>query len=175
MMMKKTLIAMAILGSTAFISSVQAVDGTINFTGNITDAACTITPTTATQTVNLGTVSDKAFTANSGSASATRFGITLSACPAAMKTAKVKFSGATDKINNNLLAITPGTGVATGVAIGFYEEDNTFIPINTESASKTLSATANTTFNFVAKYVATSTTMTAGAANAVGEFTIAYN
>ncbi|NIF20388.1 fimbrial protein [Pantoea sp. Acro-835] len=172
--MKKTLIAMAILGSTAFISSVQAADGTINFTGNITEDACTITASTVKQTIALGTISNKAFSAT-GSSSPTRFGITLSACPASMTTAKVKFGGNGDKDEPKLLAITTGQDAATGVAIGFYEESGKFLPINAESASKALSDSADTTFNFVTKYVATTKTMTAGEANAVANFTIVYN
>ncbi|UJD79349.1 type 1 fimbrial protein [Serratia rubidaea] len=175
-MMNKTLIAMAILGSAAFISAAQAADGTINFTGNITDAACTVTPASASQTVALGTVNSGAFAAAGDTASPTKFGITLTSCPATVTTASVKFDGPTDAANSNLLALTSATGVATGVGVGIYEENaTTLIPVSSTSVSKTLSTTTDTTFNFIAKYVATAAAVTAGPANAVSDFTISYN
>lgn len=174
--MKNNLIATVLLAGFAFTGLVNAADGTINFTGNITDAACTITPSTANQVVSLGTVSSSAFTSAGSTASPTRFKIVLTACPVTVTSATVKFDGPADTANSSLLALTSATGVATGVAVGLYENDaTTQVVLGSASASQALSATSNTTFEFVAKYVATNTSVIAGSANAVSDFTVSYN
>lgn len=170
--MKKNLIAVALLAASGFAN---AADGTLNFTGSVTDTACTVTPASATQTVALGQVNSKTLATAGASAGATTFSITVSSCPAAAVSAKVKFGGAVNAANPALLALTPGGGVATGVGIGLYESDNTtLITLGSESASKALSSTVPTTLNYIAKYVATGTAV-AGTANATSDFTIIYN
>ena len=174
--MSKKLLVIALLASSAFASVIQAADGTINFTGKITDTACTINPTSKSQIVNLGSVSAGAFTAAGSTAAPTRFGITLTNCPAAATTASLKFDGPANSSNSSLLALTTGAGVATGVGIGIYEGDSsTLIPVSSASATKNVVAGTDTTFEFVAKYVATASTVTSGAANAVSNFTVSYN
>ncbi|UZE26231.1 fimbrial protein [Pseudomonas sp. B21-056] len=173
--MKKTLIAVTLLAGAGVAGLANAADGKINFTGTVTSAACTITPATATQSVALGTVNTSALATVGSVASPTKFSIVLSSCPVAVTSATVKFDGPTDATNKNLLALTAGTGVATGVGVGLYESDaTTQIAVGSPSASKPLSASADTTFQFVAKYMATGT-VAAGTANAVSDFTVSYN
>lgn len=153
-----------------------AADGTINFTGTITDATCKVTPGSANQTVALGTVSSSSFTSAGSQSSPTKFSIVLTQCPASAASARIKFDGPADATNSNLVALTSGTGVATGVGVGIYESNGTTqIPVATASASKTLSTSSDTTFSFIAKYVSTTATVTAGTANAVSNFTVTYN
>lgn len=174
MKIKHALIGLTAL--TALQGVAQAADGTINFTGTITDVACTVDTNSASQTVNLGTVSSKAFTSSGSSAAPTRFGITLTNCPEAAANASVKFSGPANSANTSIIALTSGSDVATGVGVGIYEEDaSTLIPLGTTSASKALSSTENTTLNFIAKYVATAASVGTGVANATSDFTIVYN
>lgn len=174
--MKKRLIAIALLTGSAFTGVANAADGTINFTGNITDAACTVSASTATQTVAMGTVSSGSMTTVGASSAPTRFNITLSACPATATSAAIKFDGPSDTMNSSLLALTNVPGVATGVAIGLYEADSsTLIPVGSASAKHTLTATGNNTFDYYAKYVSTNTTIVAGTASAVSNFTVVYN
>lgn len=173
--MNKKLIALAIISGSAFASVAHAADGTINFTGNILDAACTVSSATKNQTVPLGDVSRTAFAAVGDTAAPTHFSIVLQNCPATVTNASVKFDGPIDAANSNLLALTPATGIATGVGIGIYEQDaSTLIPIATDSASKVLTTTADTQFDFIAKYVATSAAVTMGPADAATNFTITY-
>jgi major type 1 subunit fimbrin (pilin) len=173
--MNKKIIVLAILAGSAFTSVAQAADGTVNFTGTITDTACTVSTATKNQTVDLGNVSKTAFAAAGDTAAPTKFSIVLQNCPTTVTNASVKFDGPIDSANSNLLALTAGTGIAQGVAVGIYEQDaSTLIPIATASASKALSSTADTTFDFIAKYVATSATVVQGPANAATNFTISY-
>jgi len=173
--MNMKIIVLAILAGSAFVSVAQAADGTINFTGSITDTACTVSTDTKNQTVNLGKVSKTAFAAAGDVAAPTKFDIVLEECPATVTNASVKFDGPIDPANSNLLALTAGTGIATGVGVGIYEQNaSTIIPIATNSASKTLSSTADNKFEFIAKYVATAAAVTQGPANAATNFTISY-
>lgn len=171
--MKKHIIAAAISLPLAF--SAAAADGTINFTGNITDAACTVNASSSSQTVNLGTISSKTFSDAGVAASPVLFSIVLESCPESVSTASVTFDGVINTTNSNLLALSSGS-TATGIGVGIYESDSsTLIPMTTHSAAKTLSSTDSNTLNFVAKYVATSSAVTAGSANAATDFTIVYN
>ncbi len=174
--MKKSLIAAALLTGSAFASMANAADGTINFTGNIIDVACNITASTATQTVAMGTVVSSSLNTVGATSAPTRFKIELTGCPATVTRATIKFDGQANPDDPNLLVLTSAAGVATGVGIGLYEQDSTtMLPIGTPSASKTLSTADSTTFEFIAKYVATNATVVAGSANAVSDFTVAYN
>ena len=173
--MNKKLIVCTLLACSAFSALSHAADGTINFTGTITDAACTVTPGTANQTVTMGTVSSTALANVGDTAAPTRFDIVLTNCPATATSAVVKFDGPTDGNNSSLIALTSGAGTAEGVAIGVYEGDAaTLIPVGSRSVSKPLSPVADTTFNFFAKYVATAPVV-AGSGNAVSDFTVIYN
>ncbi|QJI40171.1 fimbrial protein [Pseudomonas sp. ADAK2] len=173
--MKKSLIAVALLTGCAFAGMANAYDGTINFIGNITDAACTVTANTANQTVTLGKVQSTALPSVGATAAPTLFSIVLANCPAAVTGAYIKFDGPADTLNSKLLALTSGTGVATGVAIGLYEQDSsTQIPVG-GSANPHGITPPDATYNFIAKYVATKAAVTAGPANAVTNFTIIYN
>ncbi|WBF47666.1 fimbrial protein [Serratia rubidaea] len=173
--MSKKLIAIAILAGSAFASVAQAADGTINFIGTITADACTVDAGSKNQDVQLGTISSSSFAGAGSAAGAERFSVTLQACPASATSASVVFDGQTVAANSSLLALTPG-GEATGVGVGIYEEDSvTLIPIGSRSTSKPLSTTTPTTFNYIAKYVATAATVGDGSANAVSNFTISYN
>jgi|SRR5471030_570390 len=174
--MNNKLIALAIVTGSAFASVAHAYDGTINFTGRIIDSACTVSTLTKDQKVDLGEVVRTSFSAVGDTASPTTFDIVLQSCPPSVTNASVKFDGPTDPDNSTLLRLTAGTGIANGVGIGIYEQDaTTLIPIATSSASKSLSATDDTTFNFVAKYVATAAAVTPGPAAAATNFTIVYN
>jgi major type 1 subunit fimbrin (pilin) len=73
----KKLIVCTLLACSAFSALSHAADGTINFTGTITDAACTVTPGTANQTVTMGTVSSTALANVGDTAAPTRFDIVL--------------------------------------------------------------------------------------------------
>lgn len=174
--MKNKLIALSVISSIAMLSSAFAKDGTINFTGNILDEACIVETESASQTVNLGNVSVNAFGAAGDTAAPTAFSINLKDCPASVTKAAVKFDGSRDAQNTNLLKLS-ATSTATGVGIGIYESDSTTsIPLQMASVQQSIdSANPVNTLNFVAKYVSTAGTVTAGSANGVTDFTIVYN
>lgn len=159
-------------------TAVYAADGQIQFQGNILDDACTVDPNMGSpKTVVLGDVHKTAFSAVGSTAAPTRFSIVLTDCPSSVAGAAVKFDGPSDLINPDLLRLAVGS-IATNVAVAIYESDSsTLIPIATASKDFTLDTDpgATNTLEFIAKYMATSTGVTAGSANATTDFTIVYN
>lgn len=173
--MKKISFLNALAVITFITSNVAyAADGTINFTGNILDTACTVNTSTSTQTVNLGDIARSTFSSAGSVASPTAFNIILENCPASVNSASVRFGGTTNPDNSSLLSLSSGQ-TATGVGVALFEGDgSTQIPLSTPSNQIVLDPAAANTLKFVAKYMATSNTVTAGSANATTDFTITY-
>jgi len=178
--MKKSIIALSLMASYMLASAANAADGTINFTGSIISSACTVNTASASQTVNLGNVNSTAFGSTVGTtAAATQFSINLTNCPSSVTSASVKFDGTENATNSSILALSSGE-TATGVGVALYEADgSTVLPLQTASNSITIptasSGTSSATLNFVAKYMSTASSVTAGTADATTEFTIVYN
>lgn len=173
--MKIKFTAAAIASAALLFNIAQAADGTINFTGNITDQACTVDTASANQTVNLGNVSAKAFAAAGDVAAPTKFSINLTNCPQTVTQARVKFDGTTNSTNQTILALSSGQ-TATNVGVALYEADSTTqIPVASASASQTITTVGPNVLNFVAKYMATTASVGTGTANAVTNFTVNYN
>jgi len=138
------------VSAAAFSSVVSAADGTINFTGNITSAACKVDTNSASQTVALGNVSSSAFGAAGTTAAPTTFSINLTNCPTTVTSASTKFDGPANGTNPSLVALSSGQ-TATGVGVAIYENDSsTLIPVGKASAPKAISTTGPNTLNFVA-------------------------
>jgi len=176
--MKKNVIAVAFATLAALsASSVFAADGTVNFTGEIIDEACTVDiGTSDALTVNLGKVAKSSFSAAGDDASTTKFTMTLKDCPAAITAAQVKFDGTNDATDSSLLALTDETGVATGVAIALMTADKADLGLNAvNDYSYTLAADTENKLDFYAAYRSTSDTVVAGKANAVATFSVNYN
>ncbi|NCG55179.1 fimbrial protein [Serratia fonticola] len=172
--MKKIALISAIVVMSA-AQTAMAADGVINFSGNITSTACTVNTSSATQTVTLGTISSTAFNGSGSTAAPTRFTIELTTCPVAVSQAKVRFDGTTSSGNPSIVGLNSGQ-TATNVGVAIYEKDSaTLIPVGTASAGVALSSTGVNTMAYIAKYMATDTTVGAGTANATATFTITYS
>lgn len=172
--MKKCLIA-AVMMTGAMSASVFADDGKINFYGSITDTACTVVNNMSNPlSVMMGTVSSKAFTGAGSTASPTKFTIALKDCPKSVSSATVKFDGTADSNVNTLLALTQQTDMAKGVGIQLMDNKNVVVPLYTASSAYPLSP-GNNNLDFVARYYATASTVTAGQANSTSNFTLNYN
>ena len=174
--MKKQLHALTLLSVIcgATISTANAADGTINFTGEIIDAACMVSTTSASQTVTLGQVSSSALAVVDSTAASTAFKIDLTACPASVTTASVKFDGTAYQGDNSVLALDSGS-VASGVGIQIRNADGSVLPLYTASSSIPLAQGTTNTLNFNAAYIAKAVPVTAGTANAVATFSVIYN
>lgn len=172
--MKKTIFRVYFMSAAVVAGYAQASDGTIHFTGSISDQTCAVDSGSQNLPVDLGKVSQTALNGGAGTKAApTRFTLSLSACPDTVTSASVKFDGNTDDTNQNLLALDGGTGVASGVGIEIADINDTPIPVHSASADYPLLA-GNNSLNFVARYVSTSATVATGTANATSQFTINY-
>ncbi|EAA0502666.1 fimbrial protein [Salmonella enterica] len=189
--MKLNLIASAlVLSSTMLTGNAMASDGTVHFLGEVVDSTCQVTPQTADQNVNLGKVNKTAFAGVGSTAAPTEFHIDLTGCPATYTKAAVRFDGTEASNSDGDLAIgnpangdAPGdyTGdgaaiTASGVAIRIYNRaDNSQVKLYNDSAYSTIDTTAGTaSMEFIARYIATDATVTAGTANADSQFTVEY-
>ncbi|MNR35188.1 fimbrial-like adhesin protein SfmF [compost metagenome] len=94
-----------------------------------------------------------------------------------MASATVKFDGTSADGDNTALKLTQESGVATGVAIQLGDDTGAVLPLYTASKAYPLQAGAGVANNldFVARYIATAASVTAGPANSVASFTVNYN
>lgn len=175
--MKKNIIVAALASlSVLSAASAFAADGQVNFKGEIIDSACTVANTPAAPLdVTLGQVPKSSFAATGDTAAPTKFTLKLTNCPATVTKASVKFDGTAANGDNSVLALTQETGVATGVGVQITDSSDKVLPLYTASASYPLVETAENSLDFVARYISTASTVTAGPANAVASFTVNYN
>ncbi|KFK94090.1 MULTISPECIES: fimbrial protein [unclassified Serratia (in: enterobacteria)] len=174
--MKKNIIVATLVAAAAMTTaSTFAADGQVNFSGSVIDASCNVTnATSGSLNVVLGQVSKSAFTAAGTKAAPTKFTLQVSNCPDSVSSVGVKFDGTTVAGDNSVLALTQGTGVATGVGIQLSDASQNVLPLNTASINYPLTAGA-ANLDFVARYISTAATVTAGPANAIANFSIIYN
>jgi len=174
--MKKTLISVVIASTVLFsAASALAADGTVNFTGEIIDTACTVDIGVGnSMTVDLGRVSKTAFTGPGSKASATKFVLKLKECPSAVKSATVKFDGVGYSGDDSVLALTAGAGVAEGVGIELSDSTQVKLPLFTASNSVSLNEGENS-IPFYARYIQMAELVSPGPANSVAQFTLNYN
>ncbi|QXX82248.1 fimbrial protein [Providencia sp. R33] len=174
--MKKNIIATLIATSSIFaINNAFAADGTIDFTGEITDQACELAASSDALKVNLGKVSKTALPSTGSTASATKFTIKLINCPATVTTASVKFDADSYLGDDTVIKLKEEAGVATGVGIQITDDLNTIVPLFTASKNYPLKQNVENNLDFRARYIAKSDTVTTGPANGTATFTINYN
>ncbi|WP_394521341.1 hypothetical protein C1N60_02540 [Pantoea sp. SGAir0184] len=172
--MKRNIIALSLF---ALISTgVQAADGTINFTGKITDQTCDIDAGTgAPIAVTMGNIGADQFKAKGDTALPTEFSISLKSCPG-VPSVSVKFDGTANAGDNSIIDLTSGANAATGIGLQIQEVDGT--PIKLLSNSKAVPITSGAAdAKFRAVYISTADAedITAGDANATASFDIVYN
>ncbi|MFA1284708.1 fimbrial protein [Citrobacter telavivensis] len=176
--MKKNIIAAAVAVTAVLsVSNAFAISGTVNFNGEILDAACTVDVGSQNQTVELGRYNKSEFTTSGDVTAATKFDIVLKNCPATVTSASVRFDGTPDATNSSLLAIDSSVaGAATGVAINLMTADKADLPLHGSNGySYPLTSAVDNTLDFYAQYKSTADSVTAGPANSVANFSIVYN
>ena len=185
--MKKSLLALAAVASFS-ISNAWAVDGTINFQGEILANACTVTTgADGTQNVSLGRIAATGLPNAGATAAASRFSIILSACPDALTGTQVRFDGRPDPSNSDYLGLSStGNDAASGVAVRLMTANRELLPLGSLNTHiYTLRANTNNTLDFYAQYYRTAEAaydlatnpngFRAGVANATATFTVNYN
>ncbi|MCG0457722.1 fimbrial protein [Enterobacter cloacae complex sp. ECC445] len=176
-MKKNIIVTVLTVASALAMSNAFAAAGTVNFTGEILDAACTVDVNSQNQTVVLGSYNKSEFAAVGDKTAAKKFDIVLKDCPTTVTSAKVRFDGTPEGNDPTLLAIDSSVaGAATGVAINLMTADKADLPLHGENSySYALSSTQDNTLDFYAQYKSTAASVTAGPANSVANFSVIYN
>lgn len=172
--MKKNLLAVALVASSVFASSAFAADGAVNFTGTITDAACTIDTASQNQDVFLGNIARTAFPVAGSLAAAKKFTLVLTDCPGTVTGATVRFDGTQVSCDNTVLALTAGDSTASGVGIQISDNQNKVVPLYEDSSVYPLVSTGPNNLDFSARYISLTDSVTVGDANGVTQFTVVY-
>ncbi|MNY86346.1 Fimbrial subunit type 1 precursor [compost metagenome] len=189
--MKKLKTIMAACAACALTSTAMAADGTINFTGEIVAASCTVTGGAGTEVngtsidVGLGKVSISSLTTAGAGVAVGGTLINLSLDCAAAGVTKVKFnfdpmSGSGIDASNNSLLKTDG--VARGVGIGLFDESGQLINLSANQAyvADLTSAGPSKPGQFTAElrmrasYVANGADLEAGTATGTLPFSMTY-
>ncbi|WP_394521342.1 fimbrial protein [Pantoea sp. SGAir0184] len=167
--MKLKHVAVALI--TLLVASAQAADGTLNFTGTVTDKTCNITTTGDVTMANLSHVQ---FPGKGSVSQPAEFKITLAACAAGVNTVSVRFDGTPADGDNSIIALTTSGETATGVGVQIREKDGTPIPLLSDSKPVTVTSNAaEATFDAV--YISTADSVGPGNANATATFNVFYN
>lgn len=181
--MKKLLTIASALALGSIATQAFASDGTINFTGTISNVTCTLAAAGGgtTGTVTLPTVTQSALKAAGDTAGATQFSIKLSGCtgtPAPTQAAawfetgpEVNAAGrlvttiadtATDTLSIAIYNTTSPTPIVIGQGDGSIGSSGSKFPITS----------GNATLNYQARYYAEKTGIPAGAVKAKVNYTI---
>ncbi|HCN8311174.1 fimbrial protein [Escherichia coli] len=173
--MKKTMLSVCFMVTASMAGNVQASDGTIHFTGNITDQTCTVDGASQALEVPMGNIGASALAGGAGTvASPTRFTLVLTGCPDTVTSATIKFDGDTENtVAGSGILKLDSDSTATGVGIVISDNAGTPIAMHTDSPDYTLT-TGDNDLLFTARYIATGDTVTTGSANATSQFTINY-
>ena len=179
--MKKVLLPIAAL--TLTLASVQtfASDGTVSFTGSITQSGCVVTnATNQTISVAMGNYSSSALSSPTQTAGPRPFEIDLSKCTTG--SIKVRFDGTAVSGYPSLLKLTPtgvaGTDPSTSVGIQITDlASGGVYTIGDTSSSVPFQATDSTgalNIKLAARYYAFAKGTPSGQANATTNFSIEY-
>ncbi len=177
--MKTQFIAITFIGTISFPSlvfaSITEKGGNVEFQGAVVNAACAVDAGSQHLTVQMGQVRSTDFKGLGSWTDPQAFTLTLKDCDTTVsQRVGVTFRGQTDKKDPGVLAVIDGAQSAEGVGLGLFDHQGHQIIPNQQPLSFTALQDDTTTLNFVARYRATSRTVTAGNANAQTWFTLTY-
>ncbi|HHR6078092.1 TPA: fimbrial protein [Providencia alcalifaciens] len=166
--------SLTLLGLSLTITMAPTVfaSGVINFTGEITEQACTVDSQSRNLNVDLGRVSTKSLSSAGEMAGLTNFTIKLVDCPEDTKVT-VNFGGNRDAVDQNILALHHGAGTAKNVGIALYEKNATSQIKLYEDSKEVALAGKSAELEYVAAFKATGAA-TAGQANSSAVYSIQY-
>ncbi|WP_336292098.1 fimbrial protein [Cronobacter dublinensis] len=167
----------ALAGCSSCTWAATTGQGQVNFTGEILSAACEVVNSQSSPLqVDLGKIAKTAFTGVGSTTNTTSFVLQLKNCPETITKASINFGGIADTNNAKVLALTGGTGAASGVGIQLLDSSGSPLDLYTASADYALeTGTATNDLEFGARYIQTTASITAGTANGSSTFTVSYN
>jgi len=175
---KRAIYAASVAGSLAFASSqALAVDGTINFTGELLGSTCKINGndagTPSTVNVTLPSLSKSALGAQGASAGVTPFQLVLTECDGTSAQTRFEIGATVDTTSGALRnQISDGADVQIQVLNDQFQA----IDLGTNANSQTVSIADNSaTMQYYAQYYAAYGAATAGQVASQVLFSLAYN
>ncbi|MFQ0830815.1 fimbrial protein [Serratia fonticola] len=171
---KKGFMALAVAG--ALLSSAAFADPvTVNITGRVTAAACTVDNSGVYNVIMPDVTAAVLNPANSNGTWKT-FDVTLSNCPAGTTSVKATFTGTADGNDGNKYASTTGAGFATNVSVQLQNRSGTVADKgNNSTMSVTVDASKNATFDLQARPFSTPGGATPGNISTVVLMNFTYN
>lgn len=159
-----------------FSTTAMAIDGTINFEGDIVDTPCVVAQQSQNQLVNLGQVKQSSLDGATGQRSAgTPFDIILEECkidPTTPEKAYITFTGLSSQ--SNVLDVAMQPGGATGVGIELTDANGKVIPINSQHQNASDLVNGQNVLKFKAAYISTAAAVTTGHADGTADFQFEY-
>ncbi|WP_157960982.1 fimbrial protein [Rahnella sp. AN3-3W3] len=172
-----TFVKMSVLaaGMVAAMGANAEDTGNIQITGTLIASACQVDAASITAPVLLGDISSSTFSAVGDASAKEPFSIHITDCPEGLNNVMMVANGAKDATNEELVALDANS-IATGVAVGIYNADDSLIKMGQTSAPVAISAeNHDATINLKAAAVSTSDTITGGALSANTTFVLTYN
>lgn len=173
--MKIILVALAASAAVVSAFSASAADGTINFSGSISNQTCTIEGNTGTtaKTVNLDRVAASSMAVVGQPAGRKNFTLALSGCTGSSALVRFEPGATVDASTGNLINQT-----ADGSNVQIQILNENLVPINLQTNANSLSTaitdeTAN--IKFFAQYIAATAAATAGQVTSSVQFSMDYN
>lgn len=169
------LLLLPLIGGAGKMTFAEDKTPNLIITGTVTTDSCVVDTDSQNLKVPLGEVVTGQFVrAGDTSLPGSTFVIKLTDCDAGVKGAMITFSGNADPDNPDLLQISQTADSATGIGVAVIDRatgDN--VPLGKATATAALT-TGENTLSYTLLYQATRDTVTAGSANAVMYFDIAY-
>lgn len=150
--------------------------GTVNFIGQVVNAACSVSSESADQTVRLDQVrTERLQTAGEAAGQKQPFEIVLKDCDITVsQNAGVTFNGQSDSSVNTALANTAGAGAAKHVALQLYGPDEAALNLGSDSSTITLIDGTNH-IPLSVDYLATDAAGEPGDVSATATFNVNYS
>ncbi|WP_373888373.1 fimbrial protein [Enterobacter sp. M4-VN] len=149
--------------------------GGLQFQGVVVAEACRVDTGDKEMMVNMGRISSNRFHHLGEDVNPIPFDIHLKDCNTSVSDlVGVSFIGVSDGKNPDVLSIDEEPGMATGVGIALFDQNEEIIPINHPPLKWRKINSGDTTLNLVAKYRATSKEVTGGTVNAQLWFALTY-
>ena len=150
---------------------------------SMTSSTCSVSAGSQNIAVPMGTVNRGAFTGVGSTAGGAAFSVQLQNCSAGLNVFMTVTDGSNPGNTSDVLGLTPGAQVATGIGIRIVRQDNSqrvsygadsSLPGNANQMSFGTTTGATMSLPFTAAYVQTQSFITGGTANAIATITMSY-
>lgn len=158
---------------TTFTLPVYSYDVLVSVSGKLIGNTCVVSADSKEQAVPLGTIGIKQFSkAGAISNIKTAFTLKLEECGPTFSGVKIRFSGAPDDLDPQLIRLADGG--ATGVAVQILDQEGRPVPLETQTPIYGATGDESVAMTFYARLVATGANVKSGEVSAVSTWTTEY-